>query len=69
MEAPVDCSDTPDYRKWYERGWRYSHRETATLDHGDSMGYPDAWYDGYHDWASGREKWHFLNCDGSDGPH
>lgn len=51
------------YRRWYTKGWAYSHRGTATLDHGDSMGYPDAWYDGYMDYAVGRDKW-----EGPDGP-
>ncbi len=48
---------TAQYRKDYDRGWRYSHSETATLDHGDSNHESDAWYDGYLDWAAGRSKW------------
>ena len=58
-----------DYRHWYARGWRYSSRETATLDRGDSIGAPEAWYDGYLDYATGREKWHYADCDGSCGRH
>lgn len=53
-----------EYRRWYERGWRYSSRGTATLDHGDAIGAPDAWYDGYLDLAGGREKWHLATCSG-----
>lgn len=55
--------DTPEYRRWYERGWRYSRTSmSASLDHGDGLGAPDAWYDGYLDAAAGREKWHRLHC-------
>lgn len=54
--------DSPQYRKDYNAGWRYSQRESATLDHGDAINAPDAWYDGYMDLAVGREKWHYLNC-------
>jgi hypothetical protein len=46
-----------EYDKAYNRGWRYSQRETATLDHGDANNEPDAWYDGYLDMAVGRPKW------------
>lgn len=60
--------DTPEYRAAYEKGWRYSARPTATLDHGDAIRAPDAWYDGYLDLAGGREKWHRLHCD-NHGPH
>ena len=55
--------DTPEYRKAYNRGWRYSHRDTASLEHGDFNGEPNAWYDGYLDYATAREKWHTLRCD------
>jgi hypothetical protein len=58
--------DTPEYRKAYEAGWRYSQRSTATLDHGDAMGFSEAWYDGYLDLAAGREKWHRLHCPDHD---
>lgn len=54
--------DSPEYRRNYNRGWRYSQRPTATLDHGDANGEPDSWYDGYLDYATGREKWHLLHC-------
>jgi hypothetical protein len=55
VESPLTV--TPEYRSWYAKGWRYSGRPTATLDHGDAMGYPDAWYDGYFDRACDRAKW------------
>lgn len=51
-----------EYRRWYERGWRYSSSAPqGGLDYGDSMGAPDAWYDGYLD-ADGRDKWHTYYC-------
>jgi hypothetical protein len=56
--------DTPDYRKAYNAGWRYSQNGANGLDHGDAIGAPDAWYDGYLDLAAGREKWHQLHCTG-----
>lgn len=48
------------YRDWYQKGWSYAIRPSATLEHGDRNGYPDAWYDGYQDRAAGREKWHLA---------
>ena len=60
----------PQMRKDYERGWRYSKRETATLDHLDRTGASDAMYDGYMDYAMDRPKWHSLICDaGKTGSH
>ncbi len=53
-----------DYRRDYERGWRYSHRDTATLDHLDAKRASDAEQDGYIDFATGREKWHLAWCTG-----
>jgi len=61
-----DTWNDNEYRSWYEKGWRYSGRPSATLDHGDSNGYPDAWYDGYLDRAAGRDKWHLATCTGCD---
>jgi hypothetical protein len=58
--------DTPEYRKAYNAGWRYSQRPTATLDHADRTGKPEAWYDGYLDLAAGRDKWHTLHCTGCE---
>jgi hypothetical protein len=54
--------DTPEYRKDYRKGWRYSGSEGATLDHADAIRASDAWVDGYLDLAAGRQKWHRLNC-------
>ena len=54
--------DSPAYRYWYERGWRYSMSDGATLDHVDSIGAPEAMYDGYMDRGIGRAKWHSLRC-------
>lgn len=45
------------YRVAYLKGWRYSGRPTATLDHLDATGASDAEYDGYLDRACGREIW------------
>jgi hypothetical protein len=56
-------SDIPeDYRAAYERGWRYSARPGATLEHLDDTRAPEATYDGYLDYAAGREKWHLARC-------
>ena len=45
----------------YARGWRDADRwDTieSPLDLGDARGECDAWYDGYHDSAAGRDRWH-----------
>jgi hypothetical protein len=60
----VNRADDPEYRRWYNAGWRYSGTATATLDNGD--GKPDAWFDGYLDMAAGREKWHLAKCEGCE---
>jgi hypothetical protein len=53
----------PTYRQQYTRGWRASQRGArGTLDRADERGEPPAWYDGYLDYASGREKWHLPLC-------
>jgi hypothetical protein len=60
---------TPEYRKAYLRGWRASARVAdGALDRADRRGEPDAWYDGYHDEAAGREKWHLARCINHDQP-
>lgn len=53
-----------EYRKQYEKGWRYSNSANPTLDYADRRGLTkiDAWVDGYMDAAAGREKWHIPNC-------
>jgi hypothetical protein len=65
MTKVIDLS--PEYKRWYNKGWRYSSSSAATLDHGDSIGAPDAWYDGYLDLAAGREKWHLAHCQTNGG--
>lgn len=59
-------AETREYRAAYTRGWSYSQRETATLDHVDSQYGRDPRYnailDGYLDAAAGREKYHMLQC-------
>lgn len=62
ITTEIDRLDTSEYRKDYNAGWRYSHSETATLDHGDAINASDAWYDGYLDYSTSREKWHYLHC-------
>jgi hypothetical protein len=59
MQTSKRRADTPEYRKAYNRGWR----STGNLDTADARREPAAWYDGYHDLASGRAKWHSLHCD------
>lgn len=55
-----------EYKRWYTKGWRYSgsDSDSVSLEHGDAMNAPDAWYDGYLDYAAGREKWHLPFCRG-----
>ena len=50
---------TPEYRKSYEAGWRYSGTANANLDYADRKGLSsdDAWMDGYLDQACGDGKW------------
>jgi hypothetical protein len=58
---------TDEYRKAYERGWRTSMRMAdGALERADDRNEPDAWYDGYHDAAAGREKWHLATCTDHD---
>jgi hypothetical protein len=61
-EGRINRDMTPGYRQAYERGWRNSAGPSASLDRADSRGEPDAWYDGYFDYAAGREKWHLPRC-------
>jgi hypothetical protein len=46
-----------EYRRWYNKGWRYSNSASPSLEHLDATGAPDAAYDGYEDAAAGRRKW------------
>jgi len=53
----------PDYDvRSYARGWRASMEENETvtppLDLADRRGEPTEWYDGYHDYACGNDRWH-----------
>lgn len=51
-----------EYKQWYNRGWQYAHRDGSEVEHGDRKGYPQAWHDGYLDFATGHDKWHKLTC-------
>jgi hypothetical protein len=68
----MNSKDTPEYRKHYNWGWRYSGNGTGTLDYVDNK-YTrmtpeyDAAVDGYLDRAAGREKWHLLYCQNHGG--
>lgn len=61
-------SGIPAYRRAYERGWRSGQRG-AKLEGADRRGEPDAWYDGFHDHAAGRPKWHLATCRAPSGIH
>jgi hypothetical protein len=50
-----------DYQLAYNKGWTSSAR-SADLERVDKMGAADAVYDGYLDYAAGREKWHTYHC-------
>lgn len=54
------------YPYHYNRGWRASARPTPSLDRADKRHEPEAWYDGYFDYAAGREKWHLMYCPDHD---
>ena len=53
-----------EYKRWYNKGWRYSASPSASLDCDAAQTAPDAWHDGYLDYAAGREKWHLAFCRG-----
>jgi hypothetical protein len=60
VKAPADLAA---YRKHYNRGWRSSQGTAdGALDRADSRNEPDAWYDGYLDYAAGRQKYHSQQC-------
>jgi hypothetical protein len=53
------------YRRDYNNGWDTSARGADdALDRADARGVSHAWYDGYHDQAAGRPKWHLRDCRG-----
>ena len=54
----------PEYKRWYNKGWRYSASPNANLDCAAAQTAPNAWYDGYQDYAASREKWHLAFCRG-----
>lgn len=56
---------TPEYRRAYERGWKDSVG-CCGMDAADLRGEPDAYYQGYLDYAADREKWHMPNCPDHD---
>jgi hypothetical protein len=75
----TDYSDTPGYAKpparggkeyngHYNRGWKASQGGGANsaLDRADSRREPDAWYDGYLDYAADRPKFHSRDCSAPD---
>jgi hypothetical protein len=55
------------YRVGYQRGWNAAKRGSeSALERADLRGEPSAWYDGYLDYAAGREQWHLLHCTSHD---
>lgn len=59
-------------RGHYQRGWKAGERgayaATSTvspMERADSRGEPGAWYQGYHDYAADRPKFHSLECPGT----
>lgn len=62
----VVSKQLPEYdRAAYTRGLVASNRavwsDSSPLDNA-GWNTPDEWYDGYHDAATGREKWHLPLC-------
>jgi hypothetical protein len=62
-------------RGHYQRGWRASERASewdgegqSALEKADWKNEPRQWYDGYHDYAADRPKFHALECP-TDGDH
>ena len=56
--------DRKQYKKDYRRGWRCSAGANGSLDNHNCE--CAAWYDGYFDYAAGREKWHSMICTNYD---
>ena len=46
-------------KKDYRNGWKAS-AGNGSLEAADARGVSNAWYDGYSDYACGREKYHSL---------
>lgn len=66
-------ANTPENRRHYRRGWDASVRagwsenpDNDPLGRADSRGEHEAWYDGYMDDATGRPKYHSLECPASE---
>lgn len=58
--------DKPTYTKHYSRGWKAERSSDDALERGDQRSENRAWYDGYHDSAVGRPKFHSRECMASD---
>ena len=62
----MTTTNTPEARKAYRAGWQASIRAgegvEGVLDRADGRGVPNAWYDGYMDYACDRMKYHNLTC-------
>ena len=56
--------DRKQYKADYRRGWRSSAGANGSLDKHNFES--AAWYDGYFDYAAGREKWHSMICTNYD---
>ena len=55
------------YRSAYRRGWAASARASeGALERADDRNEPPAWYDGYLDYAAGRDRYHLQTCQDRD---
>jgi len=52
-------------KKDYRNGWKVS-ANCGSLEAADARGVSGAWYDGYMDYACGRDKYHSLIHDITD---
>lgn len=65
--------NTPEYSREYRAGYIAGERGAeGALERADARNVSNAWYDGYHDAAAGREKWTYRTwrrngCDASCG--
>lgn len=62
-QTPVEARE---YKRDYNRGWLASRSPNGALERADDRNEPGSWYDGYYDYAAGREKWHLLYCENHD---